>query len=365
MDDFYAVIMAGGGGTRLWPLSRKNKPKQMLRIIGGKTLFQMAVNRLLPIIPAQRILVVTVVEQASQLQEQAPDIPVENYLMEPEPKGTASVIGLAAIHLQHKAPGSVMAVVTADHFIENENRFRELLSAAYSVAMQDELVTLGITPTHAATGYGYIQRGEKIGQFNGFSVYRALTFKEKPHSDLADQYLQSGEYSWNSGMFVWKVTRILQEFERHMPALRNGLRRIQDSLGQADQRFEFDEVWKGLKAETIDYGVMERSDRVCVIPAEKLGWLDIGGWDRIFEMLEPDIHGNLLLAGETVSIDVSHSLVYQDNQSGKRRLIAMIGMRDMIVVDTEEILLVCPRHRAEDVKAIVKLLSENEKKGYL
>lgn len=365
MENYYAVIMAGGVGTRLWPLSRKNKPKQMLRIIGGKTLFQMAVDRLLPLIPPERILVVTVDGQAAQLQGQAQSIPRDNFLLEPEPKGTASVIGLAAIHLHHKVRDSVMAVVTADHFIQNKDRFKDLLYVGYKVAMQDELVTLGIRPTHPATGYGYIQQGEKIGEYDHFSVFRASTFKEKPHSDLAEQYLEIGEYSWNSGMFVWKVDRILHEIERLMPALSQGLQRIQAAFGHANQQSVLQEVWHSLKTETIDYGVMEHAERVCVIPADGLGWLDIGGWDRLFEALEADVDGNLILAEETVSIDVSHSLIYQERQSDKKRLIAMIGIRDLIIIDTDEIVLVCPRHRAEEVKAIVKKLTEEKNEGYL
>jgi mannose-1-phosphate guanylyltransferase len=365
MENFYAVIMAGGGGTRLWPLSRKSRPKQMLRIIGGKTLFQMSVDRLLPLIPPERILVVTVEAQSAQLQEQAPSIPRENFLLEPEPKGTASVIGLAAIHLHHKAHDNVMAVVTADHFIQNEDRFRELLKVGYEVAMQDELVTLGITPTYAATGYGYIQQGEKVGEYDHFSVFRALTFKEKPHSDLAEQYLESGEYAWNSGMFVWKVDRILGEIERLMPPLFQGLRHIQEAFDSTGYHSALAKVWSDLRTETIDYGVMERAQRVCVIPADGLGWLDIGGWDRLFEVLEADANGNLVLAEDTVSIDVTHSLIYQEQQTDSSRLIALIGLHDLILVDTGEIVLVCPRHRAEEVKAIVKKLSEEKKEGYL
>ena len=195
----------------------------MLRLLEERSLFQTSVERLDGVFPPERIYVVTVEEQAAELQQQCPQIPVENYLLEPMPRGTASVIGLAAVALESRDPEAVMVVLTSDHYIGNEPGFRDLLQAAYEVAQEEYLVTLGISPTFAATGYGYIQRGELLGRFRDYEVYRALRFKEKPAEEQAQRMLASGDHSWNSGMFVWKVDRILSEFSQHMPQLAQGL----------------------------------------------------------------------------------------------------------------------------------------------
>ncbi len=218
-DHFYAVIMAGGGGTRLWPLSRKETPKQMLQLIGERTMFQLAVDRLEGLFPAERILVVTVAEQAAGLQEQCPEIPAENYLLEPMPRGTASVVGLAAIELIRRDPEATMAILTADHYIEDIPMFQNLLLAASDVAQRGNLVTLGIVPTFPATGYGYVQRGQELGKFRGVAAYHALRFKEKPDIAKAKEMIAGKDHYWNSGMFIWRVDRILEEIRGLMPDL--------------------------------------------------------------------------------------------------------------------------------------------------
>ena len=227
LDHTYAVIMAGGGGTRLWPLSRKTKPKQMLPLVEEhKTLFQTTVERLMGLLPAERILVVTVAEQAEGLREQAPEIPAENFVMEPAPRGTASVVGLAAVTLRRRDPQAIMAVLPADHFIRNRDLFHLLIRVAVDVAEKDYLVTLGITPTYPATGYGYIQRGELIPERVIYPVYHVKKFKEKPDESHARTMLSTGDHSWNSGMFVWKTEAILAEIGRQMPGLKSALEQI-------------------------------------------------------------------------------------------------------------------------------------------
>jgi mannose-1-phosphate guanylyltransferase len=209
--NYYSIIMAGGGGTRLWPLSRRHRPKQLLRLFDEKSLFQIAVDRLLPIMPPEQVFVVTIEAQAQLLQPQAPMLPAENFIMEPAPRGTASVIGLAATILHGRDPDCVMAALTADHYISHVDRFQELLLAAYELACEGDLVTLGISPSYAETGYGYIRRGESRGRYRGYEAFHVGAFKEKPTSEQAQAYISSGEYAWNSGMFVWKAARILEE----------------------------------------------------------------------------------------------------------------------------------------------------------
>ncbi|NIM92346.1 MAG: NTP transferase domain-containing protein [Anaerolineales bacterium] len=365
MDNTYAVIMAGGGGTRLWPLSRKSQPKQALRLLGEKTLFQIAVERICPLIPPERILVVTIEEQAHLLQEQVPDVPEWNYILEPEPRGTASVVGLAAIHLRKVDPDAVMAVLTADHYIENVDGFRNLLSGAAMAAREGFIVTLGITPTHATTGYGYIQRGEKIGSYNSYPLFRVLAFKEKPAQDIAEEYLSSGKYYWNSGMFVWEVSRILDEIRRLMPELWAGLEMIDASIELPEHEEVLNRVWSDIRPETIDYGVMEKAQSVGVLPADDLGWYDIGGWDRLFDVMDVDESGNLMIGDDILLIDTNKTLIFQDSSIEENRLVALLGLEELIIVETEDVLLICPRQRAEEVRSIVKLLMKQEKDQYL
>ncbi|TET81534.1 MAG: mannose-1-phosphate guanyltransferase [Anaerolineales bacterium] len=365
MDDFAAVIMAGGGGTRLWPLSRRRRPKQSLCLFGDRTLFQIAVDRLLPIMSPEQILVVTVAEQAKLLQSQAPMVLVDNFLLEPAPRGTASVIGLAAIVLRRQNPDLVMANLTADHYIAHVDNFQKLLLAAYELAGQGELVTLGITPRYPDTGYGYIHRGEPHGQFHGYQAYRVEAFKEKPALATAEVYVTSGEYVWNSGMFVWKASRILEEIERQMPALFLGLMEIEAALGTPEERRILEDVWHDLDSETIDFGVMEGAKQVTVIPADDLGWWDVGGWNRLFELMEPDEDGNLLVAPKTLTLDMHRTLIYQDPEIKGERLIATLGVDDLIIIDTGDALLVCRREQAEELRQLVQELTNAGLDHYL
>ncbi|MFQ5943511.1 MAG: mannose-1-phosphate guanylyltransferase [Anaerolineales bacterium] len=362
LEHTIAVIMAGGGGTRLWPLSRTNRPKQSLAILEDRTLFQMAVERLAPAIPPDRILVVSVESMAGILLPQVPSLTADNFLNEPMPRGTASVIGYAATVLRRKDPNSVMACLTADHIIENEERFIELLGAAEKRALKGELVTLGIAPSAPSTGYGYIHLGDTLASEQGFEVRSVQQFKEKPDQVVAVEYVDSGEYAWNSGMFVWTADRILQEIERLMPDLHAALREIEQSIGTSQEAEVIGRVWEGLQSETVDYGIMERAEGVVVIPADDLGWWDVGGWDRLEDLLESDRSGNIIRAGEILLSDTKQTVIYQDR--GFNRLIATLGLEDVVIVDTEDVILICDRKRAEEVRSLVARLSESGLEDY-
>ncbi len=362
MDNYYAVIMAGGGGTRLWPLSRTTRPKQMLRLGSGRTLFQIAIDRLKGLFPPERVLVVTVAEQAGELMRQAPEIPPDNFLLEPMPRGTASVVGLAAAALSHRDRGAVMAVLTADHTIRNVTAFQELLRSAYQVAQRGYLVTLGVEPTHPATGYGYIQQGRRLEDAGSQPVYEVKRFKEKPDLASAQAMLAGGDHVWNSGMFIWQVHRIRTEFERWMPELAAVLQQIEASWTTPRQQEVIQSLWPTIRPETIDYGIMERAERAAVLPASELGWNDIGSWDALFEVLPTDEYGNILLHSEVLQQDSSRSLILSEK---KNRLIAAIGVQDLVIIDTDDVLLVCNRADAQKVRDAVNHLKQTGQNRYL
>jgi mannose-1-phosphate guanylyltransferase len=337
------------------------KTKQMLSLFDERTLFQTSVQRLEGVFPPERILVVTVSEQAKELRQQTPDIPEENYILEPMPRGTASVVGLGAIALQERDPQAVMAVLTADHYIGNEPLFRDLLVTAYEVAQDGHLVTLGIEPTFPATGFGYIQRGNKLGAYRGMDVYCVSQFKEKPDEDQARAMLETADHSWNSGMFVWKTESILSEFERQMPGLADALETIGSAWHSPDKEEVLGKVWPSIQPETIDYGIMEHASSVVVIPAAGLEWSDVGSWDSLFNILDADEDGNIIMGGEHVGLDTRQTLVYMDTE---RRLIVTIGVQDLVLVDTGDVLLVCKKDQAQQVRQVVNRL-KSEGRNYL
>ena len=356
LDHYYAVIMAGGGGTRLWPLSRQSRPKQMLSLFDERSLFQTAVNRLEGLFPVERILVVTVQDQAAAFQEQVPDTPPENYLIEPMPRGTASVVGLAAIALQQRDAQAVMSVLTSDHYMKDEGQFRQVLRVAYQVAEDGYLVTLGIEPTFPATGYGYIQQGEKIADYQGPAAFKVLQFKEKPDAASASRISQSYDNVCTSGTFIWRVERIMAEFKRQMPELAAGLQSIAGAWHTTEKEAVIRRVWSQLKAETIDYGIMEGAQKVAVVPAAGIGWSDVGSWDSLFDLLEGDENGNIIIGAKHMGLDTRDTLAYVE---GPKRFIVTIGVQDLVVVDTGDVLLICSKDQAQRVRQVVNLLKEN------
>jgi mannose-1-phosphate guanylyltransferase len=363
MEHNYAIIMAGGGGTRLWPISRKDKPKQLLPLLGQDTLFQGTVRRLETLFPPERILVVTVEEQAREMRLQTPEIPEENYLIETAPRGTASVVGLAAAVLSKRDKDACMAVLPSDHFIRNRDLFHYLLNAAFDVAANGYLVTLGIAPTHPSTAYGYIQQGEPLAGSYKYPTYKVKSFKEKPNEKTAQKLLHTGDHSWNSGMFIWRADAILDEIDRQMPNLGDALKKISAAWGTGEQPSVLDENWKGLKSETVDYGIMEHAERVAVLPAGGLGWSDVGMWSSLFEVLLPDMNGNISTNNNLhLAYETHNTLVYGGNSD---RLVVTIGVDDMVIVDGGDVLMVCKTDQSQKVKDVVEHLRKHHQEKFL
>jgi mannose-1-phosphate guanylyltransferase len=359
---FYALIMAGGTGTRLWPVSRRDRPKQSLELIGKRTMFEHTVDRIAPVFQPDEIFVVAGSEHVSDLSDQAPELPASNFVVEPMGRGTAPAIGLGAIHLSQRDPDAVMAVLTADHFIADVERFQNLLGAAERVARLGHLVTLGIEPASPSTGYGYIQQGEKLDQIDSFDVFRVKRFTEKPDEETALSMVESGDYTWNSGMFIWRVDRIIEEFQRQMPHFYVKLAEVEGMLGTDSYEPTLQRIWPQVNKQAIDYGVMEGAEDVAVIPAD-IGWSDVGSWGSLADVLARmghDDDSENVVVGQHVGIDTGNSMIFAGE-----RLIATVGLEHMVVVDAGDAVLVCPMEREQEVRDLVRRLEREERKEYL
>ena len=352
----YAVIMAGGGGTRLWPVSRKENPKQLLALFEGKTLFEIAIERLGGLFLVENILVVTIAEQAIRLKQIAPQIPAENYLIEPMPRGTAAVVAMSAAAIQKRDSQAVMVILTADHFIDNVAAFQSVLKAGCECAKNGHLVTLGIKPSYPSTGYGYIEIGNSIGEFENQTVYKAVRFEEKPDENRAIDFIKSGKYFWNSGMFIWQAAEIMSEFKIHMPNLAGSIENILSLIGQDHSAEMFMSEWMAIKPQTIDYGIMEKSDQVVVIPVADMGWSDVGSWDSLFDVMPADENGNIILGDQIHPLESKNSLLFSDE---KEKMVISLGVQNMIIVNTPDALLICPRGESQKVKMLVEYLKTN------
>ena len=341
----YALIMAGGTGTRLWPRSRTTKPKQFLALMGERTMLQETADRILPLVTPAQIIIATGAKYNALAAEQLPDVPGANIIGEPSGKGSAPCIGLGALAMLRDDPEATMVVLSSDHQIRKAEVFREALKAAEELAQQGYLVTLGIQPTEPQTGYGYIQRSAELGTFNGFAAYEVERFVEKPDRATATAYVESGQYSWNAGIFIWRADAIMQAFGEHLPELSAQLGQIADAGGPADPA-AFGDIWERIENVTIDYGIMERAQKVAVIPVD-IGWSDVGDWDSLAELASSE--GGNVVDGQHVGIDTTGSLVYSSGD----RVIATIGLENYLVIDTGDTVLIAPRDRAQDVKKIV------------
>lgn len=336
-------------------------PKHLLDIVCEKTIIQETIDRIAPLIPAEKTLIVTGASHAEELMKQVSQIPEENIIIEPVGRNTAPCIGLAALHIARKASNEVMAVLPADHLITDVKRFRRILSAAAEMARRgDYLLTIGITPTCPETGYGYLEKGVRKTTVQGEDFYAVKSIREKPALPQAKAFLERGGFYWNSGMFVWRVDTILRALKKWLPDLHKGLSEIEPVLKSDREKSVVKEVYKKIQSISIDYGVMEKAENVLLVKGD-FGWSDMGCWDALWEVLEKDEYGNAAhVRGHFIGIDTRNSLIHSP-----RKLVALVGVEDLIVVETEDSLLVCKRGCSQDVKKVVEKLDAKKMKDYL
>ncbi len=359
LKNIYAVIIAGGSGTRFWPLSRQETPKQLLNIGSDKqTLLQATVSRVSPVVPFERTFIVTNSGQAESINLQLFAMTGNSWdtrlIVEPEAKNTAPAIGLAAVHMRHLNPEAIMVILPSDHVIKNKKKFHSSLLRSAVAAADGYIVTIGIKPDKPETGYGYIKLGKKIKE----GIFSVEKFVEKPDKKKALEYLKDGSYYWNSGMFIWKADAILTAIKKYMPRLYEGLVRIEKSLDTEKSKEVTESVFPKFKAESIDYGVLEKADEVAVVPAE-MGWSDVGSWNALDHVMPVDLDNNVK-KGNIISIDNKHSILYCGS-----RLVAAAGLENMIVVDTPDATLICSRDKAQDVRKVVDILKKRGAKEYM
>ncbi|WP_456434441.1 mannose-1-phosphate guanylyltransferase [Thermosulfuriphilus sp.] len=353
----YAVIMAGGKGTRFWPRSRRGLPKQLLPIVGSRSMLRQTIDRLLPLFPPERILLITGVDLAEAVRAEASEIPSENFLIEPLPRSTAACAGWAAVHILNHCGDLPMALLPSDHLIEKEGIFREILTKALLLAQEtDFLVTLGIKPTRPETGYGYIEMG---GALEKEGAFRVQAFKEKPDRQTAEAYLSTGNFLWNSGMFVWRPSVIMEAIRNLMPALYQELMAIKRAYQSPDFESLLKTAFSAMPSQSIDYGIMEKASNVAVIPAD-IGWNDLGSWEALYEISAKDEDGNVLSPG-IVARGVRDSLI----QVSSGQIVAAIGIEGMVVVVEGDAILICPRERLQEVRGVVKELEKRGLKEFL
>lgn len=350
----YALIMAGGHGTRFWPLSREMTPKQMLKIAGSNTMIQDTVERILPLVPPNHLYIATSEKHTAEIEAQLKEISKIksniNFIAEPMGKNTAPAIAVAATYINEIDPESIMVVLPSDHVIQKKTEFLELLKQAEKLAARGCLVTFGIKPIRPETGYGYIKAGKKF--FEGFKVDK---FTEKPDLKTAQKYLTHPKYFWNGGIFVWQTKTILQEIRKYLPSLYEKLNLLKSASNQEKALKNF---YLEVASISIDYGIMEHTNKAVVIPAD-INWNDVGSWAALDEVIEKDANGNIV-AGNVIDINSQNSIIY-----GGKELVATIGLNNMVVVSTDDAILICPKNKSQEVKNVVDKIKEKGSEEYL
>lgn len=357
MSKPYAVIMAGGRGERFWPLSTEEMPKPFHKLVGDKSMLQATVERLNPIFPPERILPVLAREHLDIARQQLPEIPAENYVVEPMGRDTAACIGLASIYLERLDPEAIMIVLAADHHIPDEAEFLATLKAGINFLQENDfIITLGIKPDRPEIGYGYIEAGEEAADLEGFSIRNVARFVEKPNIDRAREYLASGNYFWNSGMFLWRnhlIQRLLAQF---MPEHWKRLGVIRESFGTPEEEVALVREFSRIEKISIDFGVMEKTENVLVIPA-KFKWDDVGNWVAMERVMEQDKDGNLS-QGNVLTLDTSNCVIHSQDQ-----LVATMGVSNLIIVQANNKVMVASKKCAPELKKLVRLYEESASKS--
>jgi mannose-1-phosphate guanylyltransferase len=361
----HAVILAGGRGTRFWPRSRTRTPKQLINIVGKRTMLQQTVERWRLLIPPARLWCVTNTEQATALSKQLPAAARKNVLKEPFGCNTAAAIGLAAIHIRHATKGdALMAVLPADHFIAEPERYRRIVSVALQVAQtKGRMVVLGIPPTRPETGFGYVERAESPFAVDGFPVFPVVRFTEKPQLAMAREYVASGMYQWNAGMFFWRASTFLDALRKFLPETHAAIEGLSHHIGKRSYESQLKKIYSKLENISVDYAILEKAAsagrggsgktaNVFVVPAE-VGWSDIGSWEAVYELMAKRPRENIF-SGQGQALDSQGNFVWAD------KFVALVGVNDLAIVETPDALLVCPRDRAQDVGKIVKSLEQRK-----
>jgi len=350
--EIFAVIMAGGVGSRFWPRSKERKPKQLIRIFGENTMIQDTVKRLKGLVKNENIYVITNKIQKLRVKEQLPSIPEENIIDEPFGKNTAACIGLASVIIKKKNPDAVTITLPSDHLIKDEQAFRDCLFGAAKYAYENKgLLTIGITPNRPETGYGYIQFDEKEIDKN---IYKVLTFAEKPNLSTAVRFIESGDFLWNAGIFVWRIDTILEELKKHLPEHYEGMLTIEKAIGTTEFEKELVQVYGRLKSISIDYGIMEKAESVFLTKAD-FYWNDVGNWEAVYEVADKNEEGNALF-GDVYAFNTFDSYIFSP-----KKFTATIGVSNLIVIDTNDSLLICNRNNAQDVRQVVDYLKMNKR----
>lgn len=362
MAQTFAVIMAGGVGTRFWPKSRGRSPKQFLQILGQGTMIENTLERVRPLVEEKDVFVVTNQLQVEMLRQLVPWIPPEHVLAEPLGRNTAACIGLAALWIERINPEGMMVISPADHVVKNPGEFVRILRLALRVAEEkDALVTIGIKPTHPETGYGYIQSAEEEidrNEYRAEGVYRVKTFAEKPNLETAERFLKSGDFLWNSGIFVWKARVILREIELHLPDLYQQLRVVSETIGTQLYDQTLEHAYRIIRSISIDYGIMEKAGNVFVVKGD-FGWSDVGSWDEVVRLTSKDAEGNSI-KGRVFSFDSKNNYIDAGN-----KVVAALGVEDLVIISTDDALLICKKGKSQEVKDVVDYIRRKQMNDYL
>ncbi|ANY65373.1 mannose-1-phosphate guanylyltransferase [Paenibacillus sp. BIHB 4019] len=353
------LIMAGGKGERFWPRSRVNLPKQFLNISGNKSMIQQTIDRLQIFIPIEQIFIITNELYAELIKAQIPNLPADNIIIEPIGRNTAPCVGLASIIIEEKYPDSSMIVIPSDHIIKNETEFVNILQTAVLASKEGEnLITLGITPTYPETGYGYIESTDETFELNGLNVHKVNKFVEKPNEEKANDYLKAGNYYWNSGIFVWRVAVVRDYIRKLMPEMHDLLETMKMAFKENDRNTVIKAEFPKMPDQSIDYGIMEKASDIHVIPCI-FGWDDVGSWTALERINDVDDNGNVT-NGNTLNIDTKRCII---ESNGK--LIATLGVEDLIIVETEDVTLICKKDKAQEIKSLIKELKIQKLERYL